>query len=179
MNAAGTSLRGCEAAVQVSHPSLPVWRCSCAGAHGEAAHDDATVSFFLSQTLLAEQEAKEVEELEAKLAGKEQLLMTHVEQLRGRPDLQDELSRHEMGHRLVHGEEEEKEKASDIFLLQLVGVCVLSEEFAASGFAWASFSAQLGASVNSYAGAHGHFFCEPLVTGSHCAGVPASVLGGI
>ena len=45
----------------------------------EAAHDDATVFYLLLQTLLAEHEAKEVDELEAKLAGKEQ--MTHIEHM--------------------------------------------------------------------------------------------------
>ena len=62
-----------------------------------SAHDDATISFLLSQTLLAKQEAKEVEEFAAELAGKEQWLMTHIEQLRGRPDLLDDFSRLEMG----------------------------------------------------------------------------------
>ena len=74
-----------------------MWWSSCAVVRRqvqEAAHDDATVSILLSQTLLAEQEAKE---LEAKLAGKEQWLMTQIELLRGRCDLQDEVSRLEKG----------------------------------------------------------------------------------
>ena len=59
----------------------------------EAAHDDATVSYLLSQTLLAEQEAKEVEELEAKLADREHRLLMSVSQLRGRFDLRDQFTR--------------------------------------------------------------------------------------
>ena len=59
----------------------------------EAAHDDATVSYLLSQTLLAEQEAKEVEELEAKLADREHRLMTSIRELRGRHDLRDQFTR--------------------------------------------------------------------------------------
>ena len=59
----------------------------------EAAHDDATVSYLLSQTLLAEQEAKEVEELEAKLADREHRLMTSIRELRGRYDLRDQFTR--------------------------------------------------------------------------------------
>ena len=59
----------------------------------EAAHDDATVSYLLSQTLLAEQEAKEVEELEAKLADREHRLMTSTRELRGRYDLRDQFTR--------------------------------------------------------------------------------------
>ena len=89
----------------------------------KAAHDDPTVSYLLSQTLLAEQEAKEVEELEAKLAGKEQWLMTHIEQLQGRPDLHDELSRLEMGgigwimikREVVKKKGEEEEGGSESF----------------------------------------------------------------
>ena len=48
------------------------------------AHDDATVSYLLSQTLLAEQEAKEVEELEAKLADREHRLLMSCSELCGR-----------------------------------------------------------------------------------------------
>ena len=59
----------------------------------EAAHDDATVSYLLSQTLLAEQEAKEVEELEAKLADREHRLMTSIRELRGRYDPRDQFTR--------------------------------------------------------------------------------------
>ena len=59
----------------------------------EAAHDDATVSYLLSQTLLAEQEAKEVEELEAELADREHRLMTSIRELRGRYDLRDQFTR--------------------------------------------------------------------------------------
>ena len=44
----------------------------------EAAHDDATIAFLLSQTLLAEKEAKEEEELVADLASKEQRLLVGV-----------------------------------------------------------------------------------------------------
>ena len=47
----------------------------------EAAHDDATVSNLLSQTLLAEQEAKEVEVLEAKLADCEHRLLMSVREV--------------------------------------------------------------------------------------------------
>ena len=43
--------------------------------------------------LLAEQEAKEVEELEAKSAGKEQRLLMACGELRGRFDLQDQFTR--------------------------------------------------------------------------------------
>ena len=59
----------------------------------EAAHDDATVSYLLSQTLLAEQEAKEVEELEAKLVDREQRLLMSCRELRGRHDLRDQFTR--------------------------------------------------------------------------------------
>ena len=62
----------------------------------EAAHDDATVSYLLSQALLAEQEAKEVEELEAKLTRTEQRLMRLTGELREHPEVQDDLSRLEM-----------------------------------------------------------------------------------
>ena len=54
----------------------------------EAAHDDA-----LSRTLVAEQEAKEVEELEAKLADREQRLLMSCGELRGRFDLRDQFMR--------------------------------------------------------------------------------------
>ena len=62
----------------------------------EAAHDDALVSHLLTQTLLAEQEAKEAEELEAKLTGTEQRLMRLTEELRRHTELRDHLSRLEM-----------------------------------------------------------------------------------
>ena len=55
--------------------------------------DDATVSYLLSQTLLAEQEAKEVEELEAKLADREHRLMMSIRELCGRCDLRDQFTR--------------------------------------------------------------------------------------
>ena len=99
---------------EVARPQgrLVVPACQCGGVLAlvsvvmvqEAAHDDATISNLLLQTLLAELEAKEVEELEAKLAGKEQWLMTHIEQLRGRPDLHDELDElsRDRCRRLVH-----------------------------------------------------------------------------
>ena len=58
----------------------------------KVAHDDATVSHLLSQTLLAEQEAKEVEELEAKLADREQQLLMACRELRGRFDLRDQVT---------------------------------------------------------------------------------------
>ena len=45
----------------------------------EAAHDDATVAFLVSQTLLAEKEAKEVEELVADLAKREPKLLEELE----------------------------------------------------------------------------------------------------
>ena len=48
----------------------------------EAAHDDATVAFLVSQTLLAEKEAKEVEELVADLAKREQKLLEELERHR-------------------------------------------------------------------------------------------------
>ena len=71
--------------------------CPCSGVPllerpafvGEVAHDDATVSFLLSQALLA----REVEELEARVAVREQSLMVLVEELRGRADLPGQLSR--------------------------------------------------------------------------------------
>ena len=55
----------------------------------EAAHDDAS----LSQTVLAEQEAKVVEELETKLADREQRLLMSCRELRGRYDLRDQFMR--------------------------------------------------------------------------------------
>ena len=58
----------------------------------EAAHGDASVSYLLSQTLLA----KEVEELEAQVVGREQRLMRLVEELREHPERRAELSRLEM-----------------------------------------------------------------------------------
>ena len=57
------------------------------------AHDDATVSCLLSQTLLAEQEAKELEELEAKLADREHRLLMSCSELCGRFDLRDQFTR--------------------------------------------------------------------------------------
>ena len=79
----------------------------------EAAHDDATVSYLLSQTLLAKQEAKEVEELEAKLADTEHRLMTSIRELRGRYDLRDQFARLEtqvIGWAGIKWEVEKKEK---------------------------------------------------------------------
>ena len=56
----------------------------------EAAHDDATIAFLLSQTLMAQQraeeEAKEVEVLEADLGSKEQRLLEEIERLRTSAD---------------------------------------------------------------------------------------------
>ena len=57
----------------------------------EAAHDDATVSYLFSQ--LADQEAKKVEEFEAKLADREQRLLMSCGELRGRFDLRDQFTR--------------------------------------------------------------------------------------
>ena len=51
----------------------------------EAAHDDATIAFLLSQTLLAEREAKEAKEVEetvADLARKEPTLLEELERHR-------------------------------------------------------------------------------------------------
>ena len=62
----------------------------------EAVHGDATVSYLLLQALLAEQEAKEVEELEAKLTRTEQRLMTLSGELREHAEVRDRLSRLEM-----------------------------------------------------------------------------------
>ena len=79
----------------------------------EAAHDDATVSYLLSQTLLAEQVAKEVVELEAKLADWEHQLLMSVSQLRGRYDLRDQFTRLEtqvIGWAGIKWEVEKKEK---------------------------------------------------------------------
>ena len=55
-----------------------------AGRAGEAV-DSSALSFLLSQSLLAEQEAKEAEELEANLAAREQQLLEEVERLRTSP----------------------------------------------------------------------------------------------
>ena len=59
----------------------------------EAATDDTTIAFLLSQTLMAQQraeeeakEAKEVEDLEAALASKEQWLPEELEMLQTSPD---------------------------------------------------------------------------------------------
>ena len=52
-----------------------------AGSAAEAV-DSSALSFLLSQSLLAEQEAKEAEELEANLADREQKLLEEVERLR-------------------------------------------------------------------------------------------------
>ena len=48
----------------------------------EAVHDDATVAFLVSQTMLAEKEAKEVEELVADLDKREQQLLEEIESYR-------------------------------------------------------------------------------------------------
>ena len=71
---------------------LVIPACPCGGV--PPAHDDATVSFLLLQTLLADQEAKEVEELEAKLTRTEHRLMRLTEELRRYPEVQ--ISRLEM-----------------------------------------------------------------------------------
>ena len=47
--------------------------------------DSSALSFLLSQSLLAEQEAKEAEELEANLVAREQQLLEEVERLRTSP----------------------------------------------------------------------------------------------
>ena len=47
--------------------------------------DSSALSFLLSQSILAEQEAKEAEELEANLAAREQQLLEEVERLRTSP----------------------------------------------------------------------------------------------
>ena len=51
----------------------------------EAANDDATIAFLLSQALSAEKEVKEVEELVADLARKERRLREELEMLRTSP----------------------------------------------------------------------------------------------
>ena len=48
--------------------------------------DSSALSFLLSQSLLAEQEAEEAEELEANMAAREQQLLEEVERLRTSPE---------------------------------------------------------------------------------------------
>ena len=71
-------------------------------------------------------------------------------------------------------EEEEEEKASS---RRSVSGCRLRN--AVSGFSWASFSALLGTTVDTYACVPGRSFHEPLVSGSHVFGVLVSVFGDI
>ena len=125
----------------------------------EAAHDDATVSYLLSQTLLAEQEAKEVEELEAKLGG--------------RFDLWDQFTRlEEEGE-----EEEEEEEASENLLFTFASsVCSSSTRLSTSlcSSTTSSSSPFLRFSSSSYS------WCSSCdaETGTHSAQAPAAVLGG-
>ena len=62
----------------------------------EAVHDDATVAFLVSQTMLAEKDAKEVEELVADLAKREQKLMEEMERDRASRKRGDPASRVEV-----------------------------------------------------------------------------------
>ena len=86
--AAGASCGGCRAG-GVDRGTLPGRRWGdpdpCRSwLQGESV-DSSALSFLLSQSLMAEQEAKEAKELEANLAAREQQLLEEVEEARTSP----------------------------------------------------------------------------------------------
>ena len=126
-----------------------------------AAHDDASLLPALADTV-GGAGGEEGGGARGALTGKEQWLMTLVEQLRGRSELPDKLSRLEMA---VIGCFIAKREVTEIVLLQLGGVWVSPDECAAT-------------TVDTYARVPGLLF-ENFVCCSHFAGVLASVHGGI